>query len=610
MIGVSAMNSVFSFAKRMLFLTRSSLVWLHRVLIEPPSPISDLKQQSMVRMFSALYVTLLPIILWIALLYVVTGSPSDVYAGLFMGAFILTVSYACVRMGQLQIGFVLAIVTGITTIVIRAASLPFPHSEILLLVAVTLSTALIMPLRYTILVSIVNIVIVVIFGYVVVELPREIHQDYINHMLLTHSLIVLLTYYRNQSVAQFTKQQTAAQARLQLILAHIPGTLWTFDQHLKTKSVNGYNLYLNETEGKTIPSGMLPRALHPHTGHAPGVLERVLKGETVTYEREIGQDHYQYTLQPLVQNDVIIGGIGIAIDVSEQRQAERQAQQLVAAKERTNGLAKFIHAASHDLRNPISAINANLYMMKRDPYGHKQPDRIAVIEYEINRLNVILNSFTIMAELERNEYLPTVPTDISGLIRELCRNVHNRDDQNAARIQLHLAASLPHVPINVSSMHRALANVLDNAVKFTPADGQVDVRVFEGASKVVIDIEDNGAGIAEADLPHIFDPFFRGAAHRPIEQGSTGLGLSIARRVIEQHKGLISVASTENAGTTVRITLPTMVSHADVSDVTRLPQISDTTLGATSLGATSLGTSASDTSSLRVTSRRSAFSRV
>lgn len=599
------MISIFSFSKRTRVSTQSFLRQLHRILIEPPSQITDRKQQSMVRLFSALYVTLLPIILSIALLYAVTGSPSEVYAGLFMGACILTVSYACVRMGQLQIGFVLAIVTGITTIVIRAASLPFPHSEILLLVAVTLSTALIMPLRYTILVSILNTVIVVIFGYVVVELPRAIHQDYINHMLLTHSLIVLLTYYRNHSAAQFINQQAAAQARLELILAHVPGTLWTFDKHLKTKSINGYSLYLNETEGRTIPSGMLPRALHPHTGHAPGVMERVLKGETVTYEREIGQNYYQYTLQPLVQNDIIIGGIGMAIDVSEQRQAERQAQQLAAAKERTNGLAKFIHAASHDLRNPISAINANLYMMKRDPYGHKQPDRIAVIEYEINRLNVILNSFTTMAELERNEYLPTIPTDMSGLIRDLCRNVHNRDDQHAAQIQLHLAASLPHVPIHVSSMHRALANVLDNAVKFTPADGQVNVRVFEDASKLVIEVEDNGAGIAEADLPYVFDPFFRGAAHRPIEQGSTGLGLSIARRVIEQHKGLISVASMENAGTTIRITLPTIVSHADVSDVTRLPQISGS-----SLDTTSLSTSTSDTSSISVASRRSVFSRV
>ena len=104
------------------------------------------------------------------------------------------------------------------------------------------------------------------------------------------------------------------------------------------------------------------------------------------------------------------------------------------------------------------------------------------------------------------------------------------------------------------------------------------MRTYEDRGKVVIEVEDNGLGISESDLPYVFEPFFRGAEHRPIDGGSTGLGLSITKRVIEQHKGRISIASAEGAGTTVRITLPNIVSNVEIGEVTKMPDMSASTV--------------------------------
>ncbi|MAU11556.1 MAG: hypothetical protein CL607_17160 [Anaerolineaceae bacterium] len=549
---------------------------IYHNLTQPSPSITDPKKQSTARMLSTLYLSMLPLVLLMAIFYGLTGTQPIVYVAFSIGFLMVVVSYILTRLGQLELGFMISTAIGTSIIVIRSVYSEYPHAEIFMLVAVAIGVAIIMPIRYTLLVSAINLIIVAVFGVVMDDVTPALHQDYITHILFTHSLIILLTYYRNQMEDNLSRQQAATQARIELMLSHIPGILWTFNKDLQTTSVAGHGVFISESSDTTIPYTMLPGVIRPQSPESMNVLERVLQGEALTYERDTEEGHYQYMLHPLIEKNMLVGGIGLAIDISERHQAERQAQQLVAAKERSNALAKFIHAASHDIKNPLSTINTSLYMMKRDPNGEKQDERIEVIESQISRLMVILDSFSKMAELERNDYLPTIPTDIGQVVTDLYNQFEQKMDDKPVAIQLHIDDALPYVQINGEMMHRALSNILNNAVNFTPVDGQIDVRVFENRGKVVIEIEDTGSGIAEADLPLVFEPFFRGAAHRPIEKGSTGLGLSIAKRVIDQHKGRISIASAEGAGTTVRISLPTIVSHTDVGEVTKLPDTSTT----------------------------------
>lgn len=557
---------------------KQKVAQIYHDLIEPLPSITDPQKRSMALMLNALYVTMLPMIFLLTIFYAITGAQAEVYMAMIIGFLVVMVGYALTRMGQLETGFLLSVAVGIATIIVRSAYSTFPYTEILLLVAVTLGVAIILPMRYTILVSVINIIIVVIFGFVIEDLTPAVHQDYVSHMLLTHSLIILFTYYRNQVEQNLARQQVAAQARLELMVSHIPGILWTFNKDLETTSVAGHGIFISESSDTTIPLPMLPWVIRPDSPETLDIMHRVIHGEALTYERNTEEGQYQYIVRPLIEKDTLVGGIGLAIDISERHKAERQAQQLVAAKERSNALAKFIHAASHDIKNPLSTINASLYMMKRDPNSPKQNERIEVIEGQVSRLMVILDSFSSMADLERNDYLPTIPTDIAKVVTAICNQFEDHLQEKPVPIHLHIDDPLPYVQVNEEMMRRALSNILDNAVNFTPVDGQIDMRVFENRGKVVIEIEDTGSGITENDLPMVFEPFFRGAAHRPIEKGSTGLGLSIAKRVIEQHKGRISIASAEGAGTTVRISLPTIVSHTDVGAVTKLPDTPATSI--------------------------------
>ena len=125
-------------------------------------------------------------------------------------------------------------------------------------------------------------------------------------------------------------------------------------------------------------------------------------------------------------------------------------------------------------------------------------------------------------------------------------------------------ASLPEggVPlvaeIDVELFERAMANLLDNALKHTPAGGRITVSAAKEADQLRVTVADTGTGIAAADLPHLFDRLYQAresVAPATSEEGK-GLGLTIVRRIVELHRGEVAVASTPGQGTTVTVTLP------------------------------------------------------
>jgi signal transduction histidine kinase len=102
---------------------------------------------------------------------------------------------------------------------------------------------------------------------------------------------------------------------------------------------------------------------------------------------------------------------------------------------------------------------------------------------------------------------------------------------------------------------RVLRNLLQNAIKYTPEGGVIDVLTQVDSANLTIEISDNGIGISAADLPHIFDRFYRVEKHRPTE-GNSGLGLAIVKKIVDAHSGEIAVSSTPGSGTTFTIRLP------------------------------------------------------
>jgi two-component system phosphate regulon sensor histidine kinase PhoR len=119
------------------------------------------------------------------------------------------------------------------------------------------------------------------------------------------------------------------------------------------------------------------------------------------------------------------------------------------------------------------------------------------------------------------------------------------------------------VAADAEEFRRALVNLVENAVHYTLEGGAITVRTWANGSRIHIDIQDTGIGIGEADLPHIFESFYRADKARAMDTGGTGLGLAIVKRIIEMHNGTITVESAPGAGSTFHIELPAVQSSED-----------------------------------------------
>ncbi len=217
---------------------------------------------------------------------------------------------------------------------------------------------------------------------------------------------------------------------------------------------------------------------------------------------------------------------------------------------------RFTADASHDLRTPLTIMKTGIEVTLEN----KSTD--------IHKYRGMLQS-----NLEEVEIMSYLVEDLLVLARS--EGIHHREERvvvdyvtclssltERAQIQArakHIDVTLHRVPasifVNKVNFMRALQNVLNNAVHYTPQYGKIDIVLSKKAEYFILTISDTGAGIGEEDLPHIFDRFYK-ASHSRNDQTGSGLGLSIAREFIERYDGNIKVTSVLNKGTVVTITMP------------------------------------------------------
>lgn len=142
---------------------------------------------------------------------------------------------------------------------------------------------------------------------------------------------------------------------------------------------------------------------------------------------------------------------------------------------------------------------------------------------------------------------------------ELIQDVSQKFQLEAQNKDIQMSIDIPNQPALVSAdislIQRVLENLIENAIKYTPQGGNININLDNGKNKVATSITDTGQGIPSEDLPHIFDRFYRVDKHRQTE--GTGLGLAIAKRIIQLHDSNIDVVSFPSAGTTLSFNLPT-----------------------------------------------------
>jgi signal transduction histidine kinase len=189
--------------------------------------------------------------------------------------------------------------------------------------------------------------------------------------------------------------------------------------------------------------------------------------------------------------------------------------------------------------------------------SHEQIDRLDWLASNLLELSK-LDSGLIALELR--------PDDLRSAVESAAQQA----EPGARRKGVDLVVEVPAQPLrqrhDPQRMGQVLSNLISNAVKFTPSGGSVTVTLRGTRTGALIAVRDTGVGIDATELPHVFDRFYRGARATEMRAAGSGLGLSIARSIVEMHGGRISIASTLNKGTQVEVTLPKEIPAHDVME--------------------------------------------
>jgi signal transduction histidine kinase len=215
--------------------------------------------------------------------------------------------------------------------------------------------------------------------------------------------------------------------------------------------------------------------------------------------------------------------------------------------------------AGHDLRTPLASIQAIVEALADGVVDDDATEEryLRTAQREIRSLSLLIDDLFELAQIDAGGLrLELAPNSISDLISDTMESF----SELAARQEVKLAGSagpgVDPVLMDVQQIGRVLSNLLGNALRHTPPGGTVRVEARRTDGGVEVSIGDTGEGVDAKDLPHIFDRFYRGEKSRSRATGGAGLGLAIAKGLIEAHGGSIGVESTAGTGTRFTFTLP------------------------------------------------------
>ena len=217
----------------------------------------------------------------------------------------------------------------------------------------------------------------------------------------------------------------------------------------------------------------------------------------------------------------------------------------------------YISAISHDLRAPLTVILGQAQIVQRMPDRTPLVERSAeAIAANARRLNTMIQALVDSARLQSGHVqLNSRAIDLAGLARELIERLTLAMGGQPGQIRVEGPADLPRVLADPDSLDRILTNLLTNALRYSEAPAEVTIRLSERDGEVIAAVIDRGQGIAEEDMPHLFERYYRGQAGRG-ERESLGLGLYITRELVQAHGGRVWAESRLGEGSTFYFTLP------------------------------------------------------
>ncbi len=297
-------------------------------------------------------------------------------------------------------------------------------------------------------------------------------------------------------------------------------------------------------EGELTGRAILERLFR--TGAMEGLLDDHVTGarefELEWEEEKILRIHFA----PIGEDELLQGYLIVLHDVTKERAFTRLQQEFVAD-------------VSHELRTPLTTIKSYVETLVNgaSENPHVRGHFLQVLERETERMVKLVRDLLVLSQLDYQEAnWAREKTDLLMLVREVLEQIEMEVQEMGITLLRKMSAGRVEVFMDRDKIKQVILNLLDNAFKFTPPGGRVEVEIAVDESSALISVRDTGIGIPPGDIPRVFDRFYRVDKARSRESGGTGLGLSIVRKIIRASGGQISVKSIPNEGTEVTFSLP------------------------------------------------------
>src|SRR5206468_1453133 len=219
----------------------------------------------------------------------------------------------------------------------------------------------------------------------------------------------------------------------------------------------------------------------------------------------------------------------------------------------------FVANVSHELRTPLSILRGYIEVLFDEPETSQEEliRILSIMERHSKRLQRLVDDLLSLAQLESSQ----ATLELSAVrVDELFNNLIRDWKEKLAGKNLKMIVDLPSEMLTLRAdetrLEEVLHNLLDNAVKFSPDNGQVRLQGARCGSNVVMSVADNGIGVSKENLPRIFERFYRADKARSRELGGTGLGLAIVKHIAQLHGGWVEAESELGSGTTIRVVFP------------------------------------------------------
>lgn len=220
---------------------------------------------------------------------------------------------------------------------------------------------------------------------------------------------------------------------------------------------------------------------------------------------------------------------------------------------------EFVANVSHELRTPLTSIKGATETILSDPEmdGDMRKYFLDMILSESDRMTRIVSDLLVLSRLDNKRTKWQVETfDLPASVRRLCEVMRPDLEAHGHTITCQAAEGIPNITGDRQRLEQVIINIISNAIKYTPDGGHIDLEMHPEKDMLITTVTDNGVGIPEEDIAHIFERFYRVEKSRTSDAGGTGLGLAIAKELVEAHGGQISIQSRQNEGTAVRIAIP------------------------------------------------------